>query len=116
MHRQVARAAARPGWRQQGRRSTYVRHNRTREDRPGAGRGVDRRWAPAWALAPGQVAGYVYQTDADPGEFYLAAVFESKEAYWANASSPEQHERYLQLRALFSEDPEWHDGEIVSEI
>ncbi len=67
-------------------------------------------------MAPGQVAGYVFQTDADRGVFYLAAVFESKEAYWANASSPEQHERYLQLRALFSEDPEWHDGEIVSEI
>ena len=65
-------------------------------------------------LAPGQVAGYVYQTDADPGELFLAAVFESKEAYWANASSLEQHERFMQLRALFVEDPQWHDGEIVS--
>ena len=46
-------------------------------------------------MAPGQVAGYVYQTDADPGELFLAAVFESKEAYWANASSPEQHERFM---------------------
>ena len=65
-------------------------------------------------MAAGQVAGYVYQTDADPGELFLAAVFESKEAYWANASSPEQHQRFMQLSALFLEDPQWHDGEIVS--
>ena len=64
--------------------------------------------------APGQLARYAYQTDADPGEIYLVAVFESKEAYWANAQSPEQHERYMRLRALLLEDPEWHDGAIVS--
>jgi quinol monooxygenase YgiN len=64
--------------------------------------------------APGQVAGYVYRMDADPGELFLVAVFESKEAYWANAQSSEQHERFMQLRALLLEDPEWHDGEIVS--
>ena len=38
--------------------------------------------------APGQIARYVYQMDADPGEMFLVAVFESKEAYWANAQSP----------------------------
>lgn len=62
----------------------------------------------------GQVARYIYQMDADPGETFLVAVFESKEAYWANAQSLEQHERFLQLRALLLEDPEWHDGAIVS--
>jgi quinol monooxygenase YgiN len=64
--------------------------------------------------APGQVARYVYQMDADPGVLFLVAVFESREAYWANAQSPEQNERFMQLRALLLEDPEWHDGEIVS--
>jgi quinol monooxygenase YgiN len=64
--------------------------------------------------APGQIARYAYKMDADPGEIYLVAVFESKEAYWANAQSPEQNERFMRLRALFLEDPEWHDGEIVS--
>ena len=48
----------------------------------------------------GQVARYVYLMDADPGELFLVAVFESKEAYWANAQSPEQHERCLQQHAL----------------
>jgi quinol monooxygenase YgiN len=64
--------------------------------------------------APGQVARYVYQMDADPGVVYLVAVFASKEAYWANAQSPEQNERFLRLRALLLADPEWHDGEIIS--
>lgn len=64
--------------------------------------------------APGQIARYVYQMDADPGELFLVAVFESKEAYWANARSPEQDKRFMQLRALLLEDPQWHDGAIVS--
>lgn len=61
----------------------------------------------------GAVFGYAYRTDADPAVAYLAVGFESKAAYLANAASPEQHERYLRLRALLTADPEWHDGEIV---
>lgn len=67
-------------------------------------------------VAPGQIARYVFRMDADPGELYLIAVFESREAYWANAQSPEQHQRYQELRALMSADPEWHDGEIVDVV
>jgi quinol monooxygenase YgiN len=66
------------------------------------------------STAPGQVARYVYQMDSDPSELFLVAVFESKEAYWANAQSPEQNERFMQLRDLLLEDPQWHDGVIVS--
>ena len=64
--------------------------------------------------APGQVARYVYQMDGDPGVLFLVAVFESKEAYWANAQSPEQHERFTRLSALLLEAPAWHDGAIIS--
>lgn len=67
-------------------------------------------------VAPGQVARYIYQMDADPSVVYLVAVFESREAYWANAHSPEQNERFMQLRALLTSDPEWHDGEIVDMV
>jgi quinol monooxygenase YgiN len=63
---------------------------------------------------PGWVANYVYRMDADPNEYYLAVMFESKEAYVANAGSPEQDARYRKLRALMENDPEWHDGEIVA--
>jgi heme-degrading monooxygenase HmoA len=55
----------------------------------------------------------VYRSDRDPNEYWLAVVFESKDAYLANAGSPEQHQRYQQYRALLEADPEWHDGEVA---
>lgn len=62
---------------------------------------------------PGWVAEYAYRTDADSNEYYLAVIFESKEAYVANANSPEQHARYVHLLELLDGEPEWHDGDIV---
>jgi quinol monooxygenase YgiN len=67
-------------------------------------------------VAPGQIARYVYQMDANPGELFLVVVFESREAYWANARSPDQNQRYQEMRALMLADPEWHDGEIVDVV
>lgn len=63
---------------------------------------------------PGFVATYTYRTDADSNEYYLAVAFTSKEAYWANAQSPEQDARYRQWLPLLEGEPEWHDGEIVA--
>lgn len=63
--------------------------------------------------APGQVAVYAYQMDRNSREYYLAAVFESREAYHANAASPEQHERFMKLMSVLESEPEWNDGEIV---
>ena len=48
----------------------------------------------------GFVATYGYCMDADPNEYYLAVVFKSREAYQANAQSPEQDARYRQLLPL----------------
>lgn len=59
---------------------------------------------------------HVYRMDTDPQEFYLVVGFESKEAYRANAESPEQHARYETYRALLEQDPEWHDGEIAFSV
>jgi hypothetical protein len=56
---------------------------------------------------------HVFQSDADPNEVWLVVGFDSREAYKANADSPEQHERYLKLRELLDADPDWHDGEII---
>ncbi len=66
--------------------------------------------------APGQIARYIYQMDANPNELFLIAVFESRAAYQANAASPEQHQRFLKMRALLNSDPEWHDGEIIDAV
>ncbi len=55
--------------------------------------------------APGQVAVMVYQLDRD-----------SREAYFANADSPEQHERFMRLMQVLEGEPEWNDGEIVYSV
>lgn len=62
---------------------------------------------------PGVVAVYVYQMDADSREYYMVVLFESKESYVANANSPEQHQRFLQLMTALESEPEWHDGTVV---
>jgi len=65
---------------------------------------------------PGEVAGYHYRMDADPNVYYLAAVFESKAAYVANAERPETDARYHRILEYIEGEPEWHDGEIVSAL
>ena len=62
---------------------------------------------------PGYNTTYVYQMDSDPRTFFLAVVFESREAYQANADSPEQDARYQQMLAMLEGPPDWHDGQIV---
>jgi steroid delta-isomerase-like uncharacterized protein len=72
-----------------------------------------RNLADRMGAASGQMARYVFQMETDPSELWLVAIFENRTAYWANAQSPEQHQRYTAMRALMAADPEWHDGEIV---
>jgi quinol monooxygenase YgiN len=62
---------------------------------------------------PGLVRELIFRMDASSTEFYMCVAFESKEAYFANANSAEQHARYEQFRALLTADPEWNDGEVV---
>lgn len=65
--------------------------------------------------APGFVRSWIYRMDADPNELMLAVAFTDKDAYVANAQSPEQGADYEGMRALLESDPEWNDGEIVLE-
>lgn len=64
----------------------------------------------------GMIATYVYQMDQNPEEFWMAVVFESKEAYRANAESPEQNREFLKLMESLVEEPAWHDGEIILKV
>jgi antibiotic biosynthesis monooxygenase (ABM) superfamily enzyme len=61
----------------------------------------------------GHIGEFIYRMDADPNEYYMAVVFDSKESYVANANSPDQNNRYEEMLALLESAPEWHDGEIV---
>ncbi len=65
------------------------------------------------AAIPGHIATYVFQSDDDDHAFQICVLFEDKASYRANADSPEQDARYQKLRALLTEDPTWHDGEVV---
>lgn len=62
---------------------------------------------------PGMVAQYIFQMDEDPNQLYLIVMFKDKQSYVANAESPEQHERYLEMMHYLAAEPEWHDGEII---
>lgn len=61
----------------------------------------------------GAKGGYLYKLDNEPNTFIGAAVFESKDAYVANANNPEQDKWFQRLREHLEADPEWNDGEIV---
>lgn len=61
----------------------------------------------------GSRAVYVYRSDNDPREYWVAGVFDSRDAYTSNSATPQQGERFQRLRELMDADPEWHDGEIV---
>ena len=65
------------------------------------------------ADVPGYRGDIVYRSDDDPDVYYLVVRFDSREAYRANAESPDQHQRYLEYREILAADPEWHDGEVV---
>jgi quinol monooxygenase YgiN len=84
--------------------------------RPGMDAELERLSREEQAEVPGIVFQYVYRTDDDPQELYLVVGFATKEAYRANAESPEQHARYEAYRALLDTEPEWHDGEIVFSV
>ncbi|MDP7579134.1 MAG: hypothetical protein QGF12_06325 [SAR202 cluster bacterium] len=51
--------------------------------------------------------------DDDNADLIGVAVFESKDAYIANANSPEQHEAFTQMMNHLSSEPIWTDGTYV---
>jgi heme-degrading monooxygenase HmoA len=92
-----------------------IGHLRIKPGMEGQFRQLLQEQAPAFET--GQVAGFVashtYRTDADPNDYYIAVVFESREAYLVNAESPEQDARYCRWLPLLDGEPEWYDDEIV---
>jgi quinol monooxygenase YgiN len=67
----------------------------------------------AYESVPGFVASYALFEDGGDVA-WIFAVFEDKASYDKNADDPAQHQRYLEYRALLEDEPEWHDGEIVT--
>jgi hypothetical protein len=65
---------------------------------------------------PGLVFEHIYKLDSGDNDYMMVVGFESKEAYKANADSPEMNEMYLEYRKFLAADPEWHDGEIIQSM
>ena len=84
--------------------------------KPGAEAEMTRMIRETAPQIPGFAFQYIYKLDAGANEYLIVIGFESKEAYVANANSPEQHERYEQYVNLLDAPPEWNDGEIVSSL
>jgi quinol monooxygenase YgiN len=61
----------------------------------------------------GYVTSYVFQSEANPDELWLVAVFKDKATYRANAESPEQDQEFKNLMQYLTAEPEWHDGEFI---
>ncbi len=61
----------------------------------------------------GALAGYLYRSEKNPGEWIMAVVFQDRDSYFANANDPEQDKWYRRLRDLLETDPTWEDGEII---
>lgn len=62
------------------------------------------------------VALTVYRSSSDPRELWICGVFESREAYTANAETAEQNARFERMAALMEGPPEWHDGDVLALI
>ena len=61
----------------------------------------------------GAVAWFLMKPDDKNADLVGVAVFESKEAYVANANSQEQHEAFTKMMEHLVAEPNWTDGEYV---
>lgn len=62
---------------------------------------------------PGFRGSWLFTPDHQPYErttVFVVAMFDDEASYRANADSPDQHQRYLEMRALLEDDPDWMDG------
>jgi quinol monooxygenase YgiN len=77
---------------------------------------LHRHMADEERFISGSIASLLYRLDADPDRGVMVAVFDSIDSYRANAESPGQHARYLQVLELLAAEPEWNDGEIETYV
>lgn len=74
------------------------------------------RWVREQGRAPGEIAVYMLKEERDPDGIFMVAVFEDREAYFANANNPMTDQFYQGFRAFLQSDPEWHDGEVLDPL
>ncbi len=79
-------------------------------------------WVRAWLDVQskrgmvGWVSTTLFASEADPSIVWISVIFESREAYVANANTPVQDQLYHQMLSGLEEPPEWHDGDVISHL
>lgn len=75
-----------------------------------------RAWFDVQSRRPmrGWVATTLFAADDDPQTVWVSVLFESREAYVANAETPVQDQLYHQMLSGLESPPEWHDGSVIS--
>ncbi len=56
---------------------------------------------------------YVARSERDPSVLLLTVLFDTREAYEANAADPEQDRWYNRMVECLNEPPDWHDHEVL---
>jgi hypothetical protein len=75
-----------------------------------------RRWSTERAPATtGFIAEYLVRSSERPGEVAGIVIFDSEANYRALAADPAQDRWYQELRATLEADPEWFDGQILTQ-
>ena len=64
-------------------------------------------------MPKGMLAWFVMQPDDDNSDLVGVAIFDDKDAYVANANSPEQHEAFSEAMTHLTCEPTWNDGEFI---
>lgn len=77
---------------------------------------IKEQFAGAENRPAGAVSLVVFQSANDPREIWIASAFESRDAYFKNADSPEQKARFERMRDLMEGEPEWHDGNVLAAV
>lgn len=85
--------------------------------KPGAAQAIvelmrewDEKMAPK---VDGAVGGLLFQSDDDPNQLTLVAVFRDQKSYVANSDNPEQDAWFQKMAKNFAGEPSWSDGEII---
>ena len=73
-------------------------------------------WEKRAPKGTGATSGTVYRTTEDPREYMVTVVFESREAYEANADDPAQDAWYQELVELLETEPRWIDGDVFGDL
>jgi quinol monooxygenase YgiN len=77
---------------------------------------IGEEWTRERGPVTGQVGAHIFKLTDRPGAYAIVGIFSSEEVYRANAADPETDRWYRKMRETLVSDPQWHDGEVISQM